>query len=133
MGYATISHIAALNAARPITATSRPNLDQVAGFLDETSAVIDAILSGRGFSLPIPTTATAALKLLEGYNAKLAWPMVERAAPVHPQADAADKAAMYAEKMLQSMEPPQLSRDAATTRARHGGTGSSVLSRDLML
>lgn len=120
MGYASISHVQALNAIRTFTPSSRPSVDQVAGYLDETAAVLDGILKGRGFQLPVPTTATSALKLLEHYNALGAHALAENSAESAPGKDAAAKAWADAQKMLRDgiVEPSDLPREVGANSAR---------------
>src|SRR3954447_7900962 len=102
MAYATLSHVKARNAQRVYSATSKPSVDDVGGFLEQTAAILDGILAGRGFALPVATGATSALALLEHYNTLGAWAEVERAAPggKSPHADGADKLWADAQKML---------------------------------
>lgn len=135
MAYATVSDVTALNAARTFTGSSVPNTNQVAGYLTETAAVLDSILGARGFTLPVPITATSALELLEHYNAIGAHSFAENAAPSSPHADAAAKAWERAQKMLADglIEPPGLTRDIASTRARVGGSPTPWFPRGMCL
>src|SRR4051794_8470002 len=122
MAYATISHVKARNPQRVYTATSKPSVDDVTSFLEQTAGILDGILTGRGFQLPVPTAATSALALLEHYNALGAWAEVERAAPggKSPNADPADKLWADAQKMLRDglVEPVGLVRDVTRTSPR---------------
>jgi hypothetical protein len=81
MGYCALEDVAELNTGRTFSATSRPTASQVVDYIEQTAAVIDAVLRGQGYNLPVPTTATSVLKLLEGYNALGAACMVEQGAP----------------------------------------------------
>jgi hypothetical protein len=132
VGYATISHVEALNALRTFTATSRPNASQVTGYLEETAGVLDGILAARGFQLPVPTTATSALRLLEHYNAIGAHAFAERAAESSPHKEAAEKLWADAQKMLKDgiVEPSDLPRATATNRARVVSQASRIFCID---
>ena len=87
MAYASLSDIVALTAGRAFTASTIPNTSQVVGFLDQTAAVIDSMLVEKGYSLPIPTTASSALLLLRQINSLGAWAQTERAAQLSEQRD----------------------------------------------
>lgn len=80
MAYATLSDVAALAPARVFTATSKPASAQVGQFLDWRAGEIDAILTEKGYALPVPYTASSALLFLGGLNALGAWADVENAA-----------------------------------------------------
>lgn len=68
MAYATVFHVEA-QTTRQFTASSKPQATQIVTLLDNVAAEIDSILRSTGFSLPVATTATSALELLEYYNA----------------------------------------------------------------
>ena len=80
MGYCNPTIVYARNSARTFTATSKPATQMVQDFIDDIAAEIDGILRTRGYALPIPTTATSSLKLLEHGNALGAAMLVEQAA-----------------------------------------------------
>lgn len=84
--YATLSNVSALAAKRTFTATSVPSATQVAMFLEHAQAEVDGILGGDGYQVPVPTTATISLKLLERIVSLGAWAQVERSAQVAPDA-----------------------------------------------
>lgn len=95
MGYATISHVEALDTGRgPFTASTKPSASQVALYLDQTSAELDAALTQRGYVTPVATTATQARLLLQHYNALGANCLVQRAAQQSVKDD--DACSMYA-------------------------------------
>lgn len=128
MPYATLSHVQELTVGRPTyTATSRPNVTQVADYLETTSVEIDAILRGQGYSVPIATTATSALKLMQQGNALGAAAMVEAAAP-NPHTSAE-----YARKLWDDFKTGLLGghleldadKDTAQANPRHGNTTST--------
>ncbi len=81
MGYATVVDVTRLAQGRVFTATSKPDEADVIAWIESTSAELDGILRGRGYSLPIATAATSALALLSLYNAQGAACLVEQSAP----------------------------------------------------
>lgn len=82
MAYATVIDVLAQNTGRATyTTTSKPTASQVIGYLELTAAELDGILRAVGYGLPIATTATSALKLLEHFNVLGAAAMVEEGAP----------------------------------------------------
>jgi hypothetical protein len=92
MAYASISNVSVLAAKRTFGATSIPNSSQVAEFLDNTSSELDSILSGDGYQVPVPTTASIALLALRRLTALGAWVQVEHSAQVSVDLDRAVKA-----------------------------------------
>jgi hypothetical protein len=83
MAYATLSHVVSLNQARAtFNADTKPTGDQVVQFIDEITAEVDTCLRRAGYSLPVATTATSALKLLQGIVVAGANWKVELAAPM---------------------------------------------------
>lgn len=137
MAYATVSHVQALAAPLVFTASSQPTTDQVAGFLTQTAAVLDGILTAKAYSLPIATTATAALEALELYNAQGAGALALRSNPNSPKdrRDAADKAWELAQKMLKdgTVELPGLARDTGQSRVRIGSNPTAMFTRNMAL
>lgn len=92
MAYATIVDVHQLNTGRPTyTASSKPTASQVIDFLEQSAAKIDAVLRSRGYAIPVATTATSALKLLEGCNAAGAHALVEQGAQSSDRREAAMK------------------------------------------
>lgn len=57
MTYASVDAVQALIPHIQLTATSRPTLTQVQGFLDRLSAEVDGALASRGITVPITTPA----------------------------------------------------------------------------
>lgn len=135
MAYATSPDVQALNTMRTFTQTSRPSLDDVARYITETAAVLDGILTARGYLLPVPTAATSALELLEHYNAIGAWALSENAAEASPHRDMAAKAWENAQKMLRDglIEPPGLTKDIDRTRPRGSFAPTAMFTRCLEL
>lgn len=66
--YATVSDIAARLPGATFTASSLPNASQVVELIVQTADELDAILADVKYSVPVPTTATAAFNLLAGWN-----------------------------------------------------------------
>lgn len=92
MAYATVADVHQLNTGRPTyTASSKPTASQVIDFLEQSAAKIDAVLRSRGYSIPVATGATSALKLLEGCNAAGAHALVEQGAQSSDRREAAMK------------------------------------------
>ena len=130
MPYADLADVSALALGRTFTGSSRPNASQVADYLDKTAIEIDAILRGQGYGIPIATTATAALKLLEHGNALGAAAMVEAAAP-NPHTSEGYARSLW-EDFKKGLKTGGLELDAdkdvAQSAPRHGGAASSVFS-----
>lgn len=135
MAYATVGDVAGLTPLRTFTGSSKPTSTQVIGFLTETSAVLDGILAARGYTLPVPVTATAALELLEHYNAIGGWCYTEQGAPQSDMRETAERAWANAQKMLRDglIEPPGLSIDTATQSPRSGFAATAMFTRDMTL
>lgn len=81
MAYATPTQVFALDTGRTYTPTSKPNASQVSQYITQTAAELDGILRTRGYTVPVPTTATSAYDLLSGFNAYGAISLVEQSAP----------------------------------------------------
>ena len=86
MAYASVADVKA-RSPRTIDATSKPNENQVTGFLEETAAEIDGILAAHDYQFPI--TGDNALKVLKSLNATGAWARSEQAAYNSPVAEQA--------------------------------------------
>ena len=78
--YASLEDVLARNRQRSFTATSVPNASDVQGFLRQTAGEIDALLTQKGYALPIPTTAVRAWEYLRSLNALGAHVLVEQSA-----------------------------------------------------
>lgn len=89
MAYATLADVIALNSARVYSATSHPATSAVGQFIDQQAAAIDAILLEKGYTLPVPTTASSALLMLQHINAVGAWSLSESGAERSPYRDLA--------------------------------------------
>lgn len=131
MAYATVSDVQQQNVVRTISATSRPNASQVIDWLEQTAAVLDGLLRESGYSLPVPTTATQVLKLLEHYNALGAAALVERGAPTSDRRKEAQELWEGAQKMLRddllNLDAP---RDEATRTIRAPAYATPMFTRD---
>lgn len=134
--YATVLHVSALAAGRgPFTATSIPNATQVALFIEHAQAEVDGLLAGDGYAVPIATTATVSLKLLERIVSIGAWAQVEQTAKVSD--DLKQVVAMWdtARKelvagTLQLADAPRL---AGQNFARAAAAGTPFFTRDMEL
>lgn len=122
--YATIEDVAARNRQRTFTATSIPNASDVDGFLRQTAGEIDAILTQKGYALPVPTTAVRALEYLRGLNALGAHVLVEQSAQ-STRRDNLDAARLMWRDALKMLAAAQdvldIPREAARASARGPG------------
>ena len=134
MAYATVADVQQQNVTRTLSGSSRPNIDQVLDWLEQTGAVIDGLLREAGYSLPIPATATQTLKLLEGYNALGAAAMVEWGAPTSDRRKEAQELWDGAQKMLRdellSLDIP---RDEDLHTVRSAPVATPYFTRDMEL
>lgn len=78
MGYCSESDVAALNAQRKYTATSKPTSSQVNTMIDHVAALMDARLGVLGFTVPV-VSASKSLNLLKIINTLGAASMAEEA------------------------------------------------------
>ncbi len=78
MAYCTITNVQALNPKRTYSASSTPTTTQVEGFITRIAEEIDAILAGRGFTVPV-TTPASLLSYLTHVNALGAAALAEQA------------------------------------------------------
>lgn len=105
MSYATLSHVHSRDQGRaPFTANTKPAAADVVRYLAQTAAEIDGIIASRNYTLPIPTSATAALDLLEGYNADGADCLVQRGAQNSGRRKDACDAWAAAKKALETVD-----------------------------
>jgi hypothetical protein len=134
--YAEIADVQQQNVVRTLTATSRPNTGQVSDWLEQTAGVIDGLLRESGYTLPVPTTATQALKMLEHYNALGAAAMVEWGAPTSDRRKEAmdlwDNAQQMLREDLLNLDMP---RDDVThtVRSNFSSSPTPFFTRDLEL
>lgn len=129
MAYASPIHVAAYNAARATyNQQTKPTVDQVGIFLDECAAEIDVVLRTQGYALPVPTTATSALKFLEGVNAVGAAWKVEVSAPTSDNPELYEQMYRSAMKMLtKGVEFTDIPKDSAQSLPRSGYGGTQLL------
>lgn len=81
MAYATVSNVSALDRGRdPFTPATKPTDAEVVRFLEQRAGEIDVILRTRDYLLPVATTYTGVLAMLELYNAQGADCLVQQAA-----------------------------------------------------
>lgn len=78
MAYCTITNVQALNPKRTYDASSTPTLTQVTAFLSRISEELDAILAGRGYTVPL-TAPASLLAFLTHVNALGAAALSEQA------------------------------------------------------
>jgi hypothetical protein len=130
--YAAVDDVRALHTGRTIATSTKPNATQVYGYLTETAAVLDGILREKDYALPIPTTATGALELLEHFNALGAHALTEEAAPTSDRRDAAMSMWENAQKMLRDgliqLDAP---RDTSLSFPRAPAAPSPFFTRDM--
>lgn len=135
-GYATPTQVYALNTGRQFTATSKPNATQVQQFIDQTAAVIDSILAGKSYAVPVATGATAARLTLEHYNALGAACLVERAAPTSDERRTeACEMWGWAQEMLKSgdIEFPDAAVNTSHDQPRSSLPATPMFTRDMEL
>ncbi len=125
--YATVDDVVRLAQGRTFNASSKPRISDVQDWLALTAVELDGILRGQGYSIPIPSTATAAHALLAHYNAQGAACFVERAAPTANRQKAAcdmwaalKKALMAGDIELDA--PKDASNSAPRSNARNQAT-----------
>lgn len=130
MPYATTDDVAARSPGRTFTATSLPNATQVGIFLRDTAAELDTIAAVRGYTVPVPTTATIAYNLMRSYNAAGAHCLVEKAAPTgrKDSLDDACEAWQAAKKALAEGDVilPDVAQDDDVGRVRSGFPASAM-------
>ena len=130
MAYATIADVQQENQGRQtFTGSSSPNLTQVEDWLGQTGGEIDAILKQIGYDLPVPATATAALKFLENANALGAAYRVEKAAKTSDRVEEARLAWESAKQMLRDGEI-DLDLTIATAREARHSTATPMFTMD---
>lgn len=124
MPYAQLPDVEARNTLRlkrgGFSPTSSPTADQVAQYLEDTAAVLDGLLLGRGYALPIPAEATSALRWLRQANAAGAHARIENAASEQDSLDESAEAAWKSAcDMLRKGEIElDVPRDVTTTHSR---------------
>lgn len=100
--YTSVIQVQALNAARPLTATSIPSADQTRGFILQTAAELNSIISGLGLVVPVQPSATTSYQLLAYYNALGAHCLVEESAPTSRASEKARDMWEAAKQMLKA-------------------------------
>jgi hypothetical protein len=136
MPYTSASLVAARDTGRTISATSRPNLDQVEDFILNAAAELDGILRGRGYVAPVPTTATSAFQLMRSYNTLGAMCMVSNAAVNSSKEKTACEAWEAAKKMLAEgsieLDAPR-DEGQSSVRGRSSFPATAIFRRDMCL
>jgi len=124
MSYADLSDVEARNTLRlkrgGFSATTSPTDTQAGEYLEDTAAVLDGLLLGRGYVLPIPAEATSALRWLRQANAAGAHARIENAASEQDSLDESAEAAWKSAcDMLRKGEIElDVPRDVTTTHSR---------------
>lgn len=128
MAYASYPDVEALNQQRTFTANSKPTKAEVGDFLTRTAAELDGIFAARGYSTPVPTTATGAFELARYYNALGAACLVEQAAEQSDRREQACKAWQAARDALRAgeIELPDAGRDTANSLVRYATAPTAV-------
>lgn len=99
--YCSVADVQALNFARTIGVGSNPGPSQVWTFINMTAGEIDAVLTTKGYSVPVNIASfPEAFAILNSANAKGAWAMMEYSAPNSIHAEAAKAAYDLALKLL---------------------------------
>lgn len=136
MSYATISHVEARNTARPaFTATSRPNISQVAQYIQETAAEVDAALTDGGYSAPVdmalvPSTVQMRLQYINSVGAAY---HAEASAQTSVKREEFQQMWQSALKMLRSGELPGMPKDSAQSLPRTNPVATPFFQRDMEL
>lgn len=100
IGYSSVDDVQARNRARVISPTSVPCASDVAVYLAMTAGEINALLTQKGYQLPVPTAAAAAWDYLRNINSLGAWSLMEQAAQSSPHVKQAVDSYQQALKML---------------------------------
>jgi hypothetical protein len=66
--YATTSDVQSRVAVATFTASSRPNLTQIGGYIADAANELDGKLAALNYSVPVATGATTAWELLKTWN-----------------------------------------------------------------
>lgn len=121
MAYASLPDVQARNTIRgEFGVRTRPTATQVAEYLEDTAVILDGILRARGYQVPVPSTATTALRWLRQANAAGAHARVENAGSEQDSLDESAEAAWRAATNMLRKGEIELDapRDTATTRSR---------------
>lgn len=127
MAYANPTVVYARDTGRNFTATSRPSTQMVSDYCEQTAAELDGILRARGYTIPIATTATSALRLLEHGNALGAAAMIEQTAVTGAgkRGDAFHLWEEFKKHLLGDLLELDAAKDATDSVPSFGGTGES--------
>jgi hypothetical protein len=116
------------------TATSKPNATQVHDHLLTAAREIDAALSGRDYTVPVPETASAAFALLNGYNAIGAAMYSAQSMPAGKDG----KHSTFLERrwtaILKGLREgditlPDAGKETSRSRPRYGGSATPIFNR----
>lgn len=92
--------MSSLNKARVIGQGNNPTLYDLQVYINMSAAEIDAILTNKGYSVPVSSSYPAAVNFLNGINARGALALMEEASPSSINLDRAQKAYDDAKRML---------------------------------
>ncbi len=92
MSYCTVADVQSLNKARVIGAQGQPTTSDVQGYINMVAGEIDAILTDKGYAVPIPPIYPEAIAYLNAINATGAWHLMERSSQTSPNLDRAKAA-----------------------------------------
>ena len=99
--YCSVFDVQSRNAARPVTASSTPNLAQVQQFVIDAAAELNAILINKQYAVPIYSASSPnAFAVLHSMNVTGGWAKMEQSAPTSPNVDRASVAWEKAKEML---------------------------------
>lgn len=125
MAYCVPSDVQALNTSRVAGQGNNPSVAQIQTYINMTAGVIDAILTNKGYQVPVSPLYPEAINYLCGVNAAGAAAMMERAAPTSVNLDRFEKEWEEAQKMLiDSQSIMDIPKDIA--RAEPRGPGVTV-------
>lgn len=120
----------------PFTSGTKPTASQVAMHLADATAEVAGLLLQAGYDVPIPTSATVAVRIVDTVCAKVAAAIVERTAPTKDRENlkAAEQMAEAARSMIRKGELPGVDKNVAQSSPRGGYAGATAyFSRDMAL
>jgi hypothetical protein len=122
MSYCSVQDVAALNVARTLGQGNNPTTAQVQIYINMVAGEIDAILTNKGYTVPVSPLYPEAVNFLNGINAKGAWALMEAASPTSTNLDRAEKAYAEALKMLNDAQTiMDVPKDVARAEPRGPG------------
>jgi hypothetical protein len=135
MAYASVTHVVAHHPARrTYTASTVPNLTEVAMYLDEAAADLDFSLAKAGYDSPLSSSVASAVKAyFQKANAMGALCMLESGAQQSHNRD--DFCAMFreAKKMIEAGQIPGLDKNDDESLPRYSAGTPPYFTRDMEL